>query len=76
MSRTQIAFNSGDLAFREIIMPRSCRDNTTSLVSQNAALSLFPISSRYTISGWLPRELKVLQVIAPLLERSHGRPGR
>ena len=37
---------------------------------------LFPTSSRYTTSGWLPRERKVLQVIAPLLERSHARPGQ
>jgi hypothetical protein len=42
----------------------------------HAALSPFPTSSCYIIAGWLPRELKVLQVIAPLLERSHGRPGQ
>jgi hypothetical protein len=33
-------------------------------------------SSPYSVSGWLPRELKALQVIAPLRERSHGRPGQ
>jgi Peptidase S24-like len=33
-------------------------------------------SSPYSGSGWLLRELKALQVIAPLLERSHGRPGQ
>ena len=34
MSRIQITFNSGDLAFREIILSRSCRDSGTRLVSQ------------------------------------------
>jgi len=33
-SRIQITFNSGDLAFREIILSRSCRDSGTRLVSQ------------------------------------------
>ena len=34
MSRIQIAFNSGDLAFQEIILSRSCRCSETRLVSQ------------------------------------------
>ena len=36
MSRTQLAFNSGDLAFQEINASRPNRDSATRVVSLNA----------------------------------------
>jgi hypothetical protein len=39
MSRSQIAFNSGGLAFQEIIISRPCRESATRLVSQNPVLA-------------------------------------
>jgi hypothetical protein len=35
IGQTQLAFNSGDLAFQEIIMSRPRRESATRLVSQN-----------------------------------------
>ena len=43
MSRTELAFNSGDLAFQEIITSRPNRNSATRVVSLNAVWPLtFP----------------------------------
>ena len=44
MSRTQLAFNSGDLAFQEIITSRPNRNSATRVVSQNA---VWPVTGTF-----------------------------
>jgi hypothetical protein len=50
MSRTQLAFNSGDLAFQEIITSRPNRNSATRGVSLNAVwhvTATFPSNATY-----------------------------
>jgi len=44
MSRTQLAFNSGDLAFQEIITSRPNRNSATRVVSLNA---VWPVTATF-----------------------------
>jgi hypothetical protein len=44
MSRTQLAFNSGDLAIQEIIASRPNRDSATRVVSLNA---VWPVTATF-----------------------------
>jgi hypothetical protein len=44
MSRTQLAFNSGDLAFQEIITSRPYRDSATRGFSLNA---VWPVTATF-----------------------------
>jgi hypothetical protein len=44
MSRTQLAFNSGDLAVQEIIASRPNRDSATRVVSLNA---VWPVTATF-----------------------------